>query len=86
MPLTLIFVMVKYRVSAFRFEYYECSRILECYAFSINPLDSLSDVVSWIDSLDSKPDHIRINCNHGGCLFDNEDTRIMNNVFYTNKF
>lgn len=74
--------MDKFRVSAFRFEFYEGSRILECYAFSVNPLDSYEEVIDWIRSLNSKPDHIRINYVNGGCLFDNEDTRISNNVFY----
>lgn len=77
--------MDKYRVSAFHFAWYDGSRILECYAFSVNPLDSLSEVVDWINSLTQKPDHIRINYFDGGCLFDNEDTRISNNVFYCNK-
>lgn len=77
--------MDKYSVSAFQFSYYDGSRILECYAFSVNPLDSLSEVVDWINSLNVKPDHIRINYVNGGCLFDNEDTRICNNVFYCNK-
>ena len=78
--------MDKYLVSVFSFDCYEGSRILECRAFTINPLDSLDDVVTWINNLDFKPDHIRINFQVGGCLFDNEDNRISNNVFYTNKF
>lgn len=74
--------MDKYRVSAYQFEYYEGHRILECVAFSIDPLDTLEEVVSWIRSLDFKPDHIRVNYMDSCCLFDNEDTRILNNVFY----
>lgn len=78
--------MHKYKVSVFRFENYEGSRVLSCYAFSINPLDSLEDVVSWINSLEGDhPDFIQISHVLGGCLFDNEDTRISNNVFYCNR-
>ena len=77
--------MHKYKVSVFQFEYYDGQRILECVAFSINPLDSLAEVVVWINNLGFTPDHIRINHVIGGCLFDNEDTRILNNVFYCNK-
>lgn len=77
--------MDKYVVSAFSLEYYEGHRVLECKAFSIDPLDSLEDVIAWIRSLNFKPDHIRINYKNGGCLFDNVDTRILNNVFYTDK-
>ena len=78
--------MDKYKVSAYTFEYYDGSRVLECQAFSVNPLDSLDEVFSWINSLNFIPDHIRINHTNGGCLFDNEDTRILNNVFYCNRF
>lgn len=78
--------MDKYRVSVFKFDYYEGSRILGCYAFSINPLDSLEDCIAWINSLDTKPDFIQISYKDGSCLFDNEDTRISNNVFYCNRF
>lgn len=77
--------MDKYKVSAFQFDYFEGSRILGCYAFSIHPLNSLSDVVDWINSLDSKPDFIQISYCDGSCLFDNEDTRIVNNIFYCNR-
>lgn len=77
--------MDKYLVSAFVLSFNDGHRILECHAFSINPLDSLEDVISWIKSLNFKPDHIRINYKNGGCLFDNDDTRILNNVFYCNK-
>lgn len=74
--------MDKYRVSVFNFEWYEGSRILMCSAFSINPIDSLTDCVAWINSLDYKPDFIQISYNNGSCLFDNEDSRISNNIFY----
>lgn len=77
--------MDRYKVSVFQFAWYEGSRILECYAFSVNPLESLEEVVSWINSLESKPDFIQISYVNGGCLFDNEDTRIVNNIFYCNK-
>lgn len=76
--------MDKYRVSVFNFEWYEGHRILMISAFSINPLDSLEDVVEWLRQLDFKPDHIRINYNDASCLFDNEDSRISNNVFFCN--
>lgn len=77
--------MDKYRVSVYQLEWYDGHRVLECVCFSIDPLDSLEDVVSWLRQLDFKPDHIRINYVNGGCLFDNEDTRILNNVFWCNK-
>ena len=78
--------MDKYRVSVYNLEYYEGRRLLECAAFTVNPLDSLDDVVSWISQLPFKPDHIRINYNDGSCLFDNEDSRILNNTFFCTKF
>lgn len=78
--------MDKYRVSAFVLEHYDGHRVLECAAFSVDPLDSLEEVIDWIRGLNFKPDHIRINYKDGGCLFDTEDTRIMNNVFYCHKY
>ena len=76
--------MDKYRISAFRFENYEGSRILMCHAVSINPLDSLSECVDWINSLNVKPDFIQISYKDASCLFDDEDSRICNNIFYCN--
>lgn len=77
--------MDKYRISAFTFESYEGSRILMCQAFSINPLESLAECVAWIDSLDFKPDFLQITYKDASCLFDTEDTRISNNIFYCNR-
>lgn len=71
-------------VGLYCFDYYEGQRILEIKAFTVNPLESFSDVLSWIDSTGIIPDHIRINCRPLGGLF-NDDDRISNNVFYCNK-
>lgn len=77
--------MEKYRVSVFNFDYAEGRRILTCTAFSINPLNSLEECIEWIHQLDFKPDFIKISYKDGSCLYDNEDTRIINNIFYCNR-